>query len=81
MHIYLYGSALSSIAVAVIVYERFKDDNPKDTPVENTYYLLDYKKNIRFDFDDELKIRDVRYKHLTKIIIKVQLFWRLSFEM
>ena len=23
------------------------------------------KKNIRFDFDDELKIGDVRYKHLT----------------
>ena len=30
-----------------------------------TTYLLDYKKNIRFDFDDELKIGDVRYKHLT----------------
>ena len=27
-------------------------------------YLLVYKKNIRFDFDDELKIGDVRYKHL-----------------
>ena len=30
-----------------------------------TKYLLDYKKNIRFDFDDELKIGYVRYKHLT----------------
>ena len=28
-------------------------------------YFLNYKKNIRFDFDDELKIGDVRYKHLT----------------
>ena len=28
-------------------------------------YLLDCKKNIQFDFDDELKIGDVRYKHLT----------------
>ena len=28
-------------------------------------YFLVYKKNIRFDFDDELKIGDVRYKHLT----------------
>ena len=28
-------------------------------------YLLDYKKNTRFDFDDDLKIGDVRYKHLT----------------
>ena len=27
-------------------------------------YLLDYKKNIRFDFDGELKIRYVSYKHL-----------------
>ena len=31
-----------------------------------TCYFLDYKKNIRFDFDEEWKIRDVsRYKHLT----------------
>ena len=26
---------------------------------------VDYKKNIRFDFDDELKIGEVRFKHLT----------------
>ena len=38
------------------------------------YCLLDYKKNIRFDFDGELKIQYVRYKHLTKIKMKVQLF-------
>ena len=44
-------------------------------------YLLDYKKNILFDFDGELKIRYVRYKHLTKITIKVQLFWRLPCKM
>ena len=37
-------------------------------------YLLDYKKNIRFDFDGQLKIRYVRYKHLTNITIKVQFF-------
>ena len=37
-------------------------------------YLLDYQKNIRFDFDGEFKIWYVRYKHLTKITIKVQLF-------
>ena len=29
------------------------------------------------DFDDELKIGDVRYDNMTKITIKVQLFWRL----
>ena len=29
------------------------------------FYFLLYNKNIRFDFDDELKIGDVRYKHLT----------------
>ena len=28
-------------------------------------YFLVYKKNIRFDFDDDLKIGDVRYKHST----------------
>ena len=35
----------------------------------------------RFDFADELKVGDVRYKHLTQITIKVQLFWRLAYEM
>ena len=38
------------------------------------------QKNIRFDFDGEIKIRYVRYKHLTEITIKVQLFWRLLYE-
>ena len=33
------------------------------------------------DFDDELKVGDVRYKHLTKTTIKVQLFWRLPYQM
>ena len=32
------------------------------------------------DFDDELKIGDVRYDNMTKITIKVQLFWRLPYE-
>ena len=44
------------------------------------YFLL-CNKNIRFDFADEFKVGDVRYKHLTKITIKVQLFWRLAYEM
>ena len=38
-------------------------------------------KKSQFDFADELKIGDVRYKHLTQITIKVQLFWRLAYEM
>ena len=38
------------------------------------YVLARLQKKIRFDFDDEINIRDVRCKHLTKIIIKVQLF-------
>ena len=37
------------------------------------YFLLCNKKS-RFDFADELKVGDVRYKHLTEITIKVQLF-------
>ena len=37
-------------------------------------YLLLYNKNIRFDFDDKLKIGDVRYDNITEITIKVQLF-------
>ena len=32
------------------------------------------KKKSRCDFDDKLKVGDVRYKHLTQITIKVQLF-------
>ena len=43
-------------------------------------YLLLYNKNIRLDFDDELKIGDFRYDNMTKIIIKIQLFWRLPYE-
>ena len=41
------------------------------------YFLLCNKKS-RFDFADELKVGYVRYKHLTQITIKVQLFWRFS---
>ena len=44
------------------------------------YFLLCNKKS-RSDFADELKVGYVRYKHLTKITIKVQLFWRLPYEM
>ena len=39
-----------------------------------------FAKKRPVDFDDELKIGDVRYKHLTKITINVQLFWRLLYE-
>ena len=38
-------------------------------------------KKSRFNFADEFKVGDVRYKHLTQITIKVQLFWRLAYEM
>ena len=34
-------------------------------------YFLVCNKKSRFDFADELKIGDVRYKHLTQITIKV----------
>ena len=37
------------------------------------YFLLCNKKS-RCYFDDKLKVGDVRYKHLTQIAIKVQLF-------
>ena len=43
-------------------------------------WILVCSKNIRFDFDDELKIGDVTYDNVTKIIIKEQLFWRLPYE-
>ena len=39
------------------------------------------KKKKPVDFDGELKTGDVRYDNLTKITIKVQLFWRLQYEM
>ena len=38
-----------------------------------SYFLLCNKKS-RFDFADGFKVGDVRYKHLTQITIKVQLF-------
>ena len=37
------------------------------------------KKKKPVDFDDELKIGDVWYDNMTKITIKVQLFWRLPY--
>ena len=40
---------------------------------ENFTGKSSFKKNIRFVFDDELKIEDARYDTMTKIIIKVQL--------
>ena len=36
----------------------------------NQYFLL-FKKKYPVDFDDKLKVGDVRYKHLTQITIKV----------
>ena len=45
------------------------------------YYLPGHIKSIQFDFADELKIGDVRCKHLTQITIKVQLFRRLPYQM
>ena len=45
-------------------------------------YLLVCNKKSWFDFADELKVGDVRYKHLTQITItKVQLLRRLAYEM
>ena len=42
--------------------------------LHDVFYFLVCNKKSRFDFADELKIGDVRYKHLTQITIKVQLF-------
>ena len=39
------------------------------------------KKKKPVDFDGELKTGDVRYDNMTKITIKVQLFWRLPYEL
>ena len=39
-------------------------------------YFLPCNKKSRCDFDDKLKVGDVRYKHLTQITIKVHLFCR-----
>ena len=43
------------------------------------YFLVCKKKPV--DFDDELRIGDVRYDNMTQITIKVQLFWRLPYKM
>ena len=41
-------------------------------------YFLVCKKKKPVDFDDELKIGDVWYDNMTKITIKVQLFWTFT---
>ena len=38
------------------------------------------KKKKPVDFDDELRIGDVRYDNKIRITFKVQLFWRLPYE-
>ena len=43
-------------------------------PYLTLYILLPRLQKKPVDFDDELKIGDVRYDNLTKITIKVQLF-------
>ena len=48
-------------------------------PLQSTSSFAKKKKPV--DFDDELKIGDVWYDNMTKITIKVQLFWRLPYEM
>ena len=52
---------------------KHKQNTKKKYEVKTRYFLVCNKKS-RFDFADELKIGDVRYKHLTQITIKVQLF-------
>ena len=51
-------------------------------PKTNFLLLLtsSFAKKKPVDFDDELKIGDVRYDNMTNITIKVQLFWRLPYE-
>ena len=49
---------------------------------EKSDFLVTYSftKKYLVDFDDELKIGDVRYNNMTKITLKVQLFWRLPYK-
>ena len=48
-------------------------------PFHKEYLLPPFQKKYPVDFDDELKIGDVRYDDMTYITIKVQLFWRLPY--
>ena len=47
----------------------------------NYYFLVCKKEKAGRLWRHELKIGDVRYDNMTKITIKVQLFWRLPYEM
>ena len=74
--------------IAVVTFVRFQIENWQVTAIVVvrqiyiiTIYLLLCNKKSRCYFDDKLKVGDVRYKHLTQITIKVQLFWRLPYEM
>ena len=55
-------------------------ENVSHLKIRKIKYFLLCNKKIRVDFADELKVGDVRCKHLTQITIKVQLFWRLAYE-
>ena len=56
-----------------------REDLYAGSKASNILPRLQKKKPV--DFDDELKIGDVWYDNMTKITIKVQLFWRLPYEM
>ena len=49
--------------------------------LQKLFHTSSFAKKKPVDFDGELKIGDVRYDNITKITIKVQLFWHLQYEM
>ena len=65
------GSALHN-SMTFITFHCYNYNNNYYTQYTKPLYCTSSitKKNIRFDFDGEIKIRHVRYKHLTKITIK-----------
>ena len=56
-----------------IPLSRLKETHKKHK-TQQKLLLPPFQKKIPVDFDDELKIGDVRYDDITKITIKVQLF-------
>ena len=60
--------------------------NMHSTSAGNSFFFLVFiyhPRQIKYpvNFDGELKIGDVRYDKMIQITIKVQLFWRLLYEM
>ena len=75
------GTGIESGNFSYFLLQRTTKPKNKVYVLEALQFTSSFAKKKPVDFDDELKIGDVRYDNMTKLTIKVQLFWRLPYEM